>query len=110
MPDVVNVNLGITTGNSFTVVGAVPTQTLTGLQLNGRNLTDDVIDAALILILNNGAATDAIGPKTYLGTFPLPQCALTGQRARDKQCFRPRAQASLQHAAGTVSGTHAPHS
>ncbi len=69
-PDVVNVNLGITTGNSFTVVGAVPTQTLTGLQLNGRNLTDDVIDAALILILNNGAATDAIGPKTYLGTFP----------------------------------------
>jgi hypothetical protein len=70
-PDVVNVDLGQTTGNSFTVTGSVPNETLgTSLKLNGRNLTDDVIDAALILILNNSAATDGIGAHTYQAAFP----------------------------------------
>ncbi|CAG0972904.1 hypothetical protein PLCT2_01459 [Planctomycetaceae bacterium] len=70
-PDVVNVDLGATTGNVVTITGTAPTQTLTTLTLNGRNLTDDVIDAALKLILNNGGATDGIAStKTYSGVFP----------------------------------------
>jgi hypothetical protein len=69
-PDVVNVNLGATTGNVVTITGTAPTQTLMTLTLNGRNLTDDVIDAALKLILNNGAATDSVGAHTYQAGFP----------------------------------------
>jgi hypothetical protein len=39
--------------------------------LNGRKLTDDVIDASLKLVTNGGIATDFVGPHTdYLHHFP----------------------------------------
>ena len=39
--------------------------------LNGRKLTDDVIDIELTLVTNGGITTDMVGPHTdYLSTFP----------------------------------------
>ena len=39
--------------------------------LNGRNLTDDVIDIELNLVTNGAVTTDGVGPHTdLLGHFP----------------------------------------
>ena len=39
--------------------------------LNGRKLTDDVIDIELALVTNGKVTTDKVGPHTdYLSTFP----------------------------------------